>query len=366
MQPGEEKKLDVDITAREDVPTAGVELNVILEEGNGLDSAPAILAFNTGKLIPPKLEVVRLELEDLDGKRILGRGKQTKVNLIIQNAGAGEARDVEARMEISSDDIKFYSDSIVKLGTINPGESTKAAFDIVVSNRYSGDKTLPVKFTVKESTDRFTIKPEIALMLREEAPDIMVVRVKPQEALKSTGDKYDDINIIPILDNPQVVFGQDDVAVIIGIEKYQNIPKSEFSYNDAKLMKGYLKALGFPERNIEFITDEKATRSGIEKTVENWLSNRAKKSSRVFIYYSGHGSPEPTTGKASLVPYDGDPNYLSVTGYPISRLYDKLGQLQVKEVVIVLDACFSGAGGRSVIAKGTRPIVITTEGPILH
>ena len=32
----------------------------------------------------------------------------------------------------------------------------------------------------------------------------------------------------------------------------------------------------------------------------------------------------------------------------------------------MLDACFLGAGGRSVLAKGTRPIVIVVEGPILH
>lgn len=91
-----------------------------------------------------------------------------------------------------------------------------------------------------------------------------------------------------------------------------------------------------------------------------------KTDSRVFIYYSGHGAPDPATGEASLVPYDGDPNYLSVTGYPINRLYDKLGKLQAKEVVIVLDACFSGAGGRSVLAKGTRPLVMVAEGAIMH
>jgi len=84
------------------------------------------------------------------------------------------------------------------------------------------------------------------------------------------------------------------------------------------------------------------------------------------VYYSGHGAPDPATGEANLVPYDGDPNYLSVTGYPINRLYDKLGKLQVKEVIIVLDACFSGSGGRSVFAKGTRPLVIVAEGAILH
>lgn len=159
---------------------------------------------------------------------------------------------------------------------------------------------------------------------------------------------------------------KDDFAVVMGVERYQSLPNADYSKSDAGLVKDYLKALGFQERNIEFLTDERATKSGIEKSIEAWLPNRVKKDSRVFIYYSGHGSPDPASGEANLVPYDGDPNYLSVTGYPINRLYDKLGKLQVKEVIIVLDACFSGAGGRSVLAKGTRPIVMVAEGAILH
>jgi len=30
-----------------------------------------------------------------------------------------------------------------------------------------------------------------------------------------------------------------------------------------------------------------------------------------------------------------------------------------------MDSCFSGAGGRSVIARGTRPMLITVEDPLL-
>jgi Uncharacterized protein containing caspase domain len=58
------------------------------------------------------------------------------------------------------------------------------------------------------------------------------------------------------------------------------------------------------------------------------------------------------------VPYDGDPNYLPVTGYSLKRLYENLGKLEAKEVIVVLDSCFSGAGGRSVLAKGARPLVM--------
>jgi len=92
------------------------------------------------------------------------------------------------------------------------------------------------------------------------------------------------------IDNPsfnpsQIVMGENDLAVIIGIEGYQSLPKSDFSFDDAKLVKDYVKALGFRERNIEFITDERATKSGIEKTIEAWLPNRVKKDSRVIIQF---------------------------------------------------------------------------------
>ena len=103
----------------------------------------------------------------------------------------------------------------------------------------------------------------------------------------------------------------------------------------------------------------------LRKTLEAWLKNKAKADSKVFVYYSGHGAPDPSTGEAYLVPYDGDPNYLSVTGYPLKRLYDNLGKLQVAEITVVLDSCFSGAGGRSVLAQGARPLVMMTTSTVL-
>jgi uncharacterized caspase-like protein len=159
--------------------------------------------------------------------------------------------------------------------------------------------------------------------------------------------------------------GEQDVAVVIGVEKYQDLPASDFSARDAKLVKDYLTSLGVRERNIELLLNERATQSSIRKSLESWLPNRVKKDSRVFVYYSGHGAPEPASGEAYLVPHDGDANYLSTTGYPLKMLYEKLGALPVAEIVVVLDACFSGAGGRSVLAKGARPLVVVAEGPRL-
>jgi hypothetical protein len=171
-----------------------------------------------------------------------------------------------------------------------------------------------------------------------------------------------DIDEIPaIMSEPR----KNAYAVVIGIENYRSLPKSDYSRSDATLVKAYLKALGFQERNIEFLTDEKATRTDIEKSLEAWLPNRAKKDSTVLVYFSGHGAPEPAKGEAYLVPYDGDPNYLPVTGYPLKRLYTSLGKLEAREIIVVLDSCFSGSGCRSVLAKGARPLVMMAPTGIL-
>jgi len=170
-----------------------------------------------------------------------------------------------------------------------------------------------------------------------------------------------DVDELPAMSEPR----KNAYAVVIGIENYRSLPKSDYSRSDATLVKAYLKALGFQERNIEFLTDEKATRTDIEKSLEAWLPNRAKKDSTVLVYFSGHGAPEPAKGEAYLVPYDGDPNYLPVTGYPLKRLYASLGKLEAREIIVVLDSCFSGSGGRSVLAKGARPLVMMAPTGIL-
>lgn len=155
-------------------------------------------------------------------------------------------------------------------------------------------------------------------------------------------------------------------AVVFGIETYrEKLPKADFAAGDAKLMGEYLtKVLGYPEENVVVRLNEKAARSDIEKYFEEWLPNNVEPGGSVFIYYSGHGAPNPKTGDAYLVPYDGDPTFVGTTAYPLKRLYAALDKLPAKDIVVVLDSCFSGGGGRSVLAKGARPMGIALEGAL--
>lgn len=172
--------------------------------------------------------------------------------------------------------------------------------------------------------------------------------VRPREALK------------PSYSKPE---RPDDVAIVVGVSKYADLPEALYAEEDAEAVKAHLLALGVPRRNLIHLAGPRATLTGLKKYVETWLPNNVRPGSRVYFYFSGHGAPDPRTGSSYLVPSDGDPNYLSETAYPVRDLYAKLSASGAKEAVVMLDACFSGAGGRSVLAKGARPLVVRREEP---
>jgi hypothetical protein len=156
-------------------------------------------------------------------------------------------------------------------------------------------------------------------------------------------------------------------AVVVGIETYRNkLPNADYAAHDARVIGDYLTmVMGYEEENVAVLLNERAAKTDIEKYVEHWLPKRVEPGASVFIYYSGHGAPNPKTGDAYLVPYDGDPTFVDATSYPLKRLYEQVSKLQAKEVVVMLDSCFSGAGGRSVIGKGMRPMMLSVENPVL-
>lgn len=151
----------------------------------------------------------------------------------------------------------------------------------------------------------------------------------------------------------------DAFAVVIGVEKYRQagVPAVDYASRDAKTMAAYLGMMGFDAKNVSLLTDAQAGKVDFDKHFGKWLKNRVGPESRVFVYYAGHGAPNPTTGAGYLMPYEADPSYLEETAYPVSQLYAELAKLPTKDVTVVLDACFSGQGERSLIAKGTRPLV---------
>ena len=165
----------------------------------------------------------------------------------------------------------------------------------------------------------------------------------------------------------------DAVAVVIGNTTYRktSVPAVEFASQDARVMKEYLmKMFGYREGNIIF--EENATQADFNSifgTKENYkgkLYNYVKPGrSDVFVYYSGHGAPDPESKQGYFVPVDCDPAMVALNGYSLKTFYDNLSKVRYKSLTVAIDACFSGSSERGMIMKNISPVFIEVEDPVL-
>lgn len=162
----------------------------------------------------------------------------------------------------------------------------------------------------------------------------------------------------------------DDIAVIIGNRNYKRAPEVSYAINDARSVRTYVeKALGFRPGNI--ILQEDATLSDLKVLFgdvgnpSGRLADMVKPGrSEVWVFYSGHGAPDPSARKAYLMPTDADANRLALTGLSVDMLYQNLSKIGAKHVTVVIDACFSGAsGGGQMLITAASPIGIQVNDP---
>jgi Caspase domain len=147
-------------------------------------------------------------------------------------------------------------------------------------------------------------------------------------------------------------------ALVIGIEKYRDVKASALgAASDAKLFAQIAKkTMGIPDENIRIAVGDRATKGDIEKHVD-WLVANVPNGGRIYLFFSGHGAPDGAEGTPFLLPYDGDPAALDRTAIPLQQILDRLEQSKAENAIAMVDTCFSGAGGRSVLPEGARPLV---------
>ncbi len=150
-------------------------------------------------------------------------------------------------------------------------------------------------------------------------------------------------------------------AVIVGIDRYRDLPAATGARADAEHMASLLRmTFGIPDANIRVAVDDRATRSDVLQAL-SWLAKNVPSGGRAYFFYSGHGSPDVGTGSPLLVPYDANPQAIAETAVPLESIYKQLSSTKAKDAIALVDACFSGAGGRSVLPEGARPLVLLKE-----
>jgi hypothetical protein len=150
-------------------------------------------------------------------------------------------------------------------------------------------------------------------------------------------------------------------ALIIGIERYRDVSAATGARGDAERFAEMARTtLGVPDDNVRLLLDDRASKTDIAKQIR-WLQSNVPAGGRIYVYFSGHGAPDPTNGTSYIVPYDGDPQYLGESAIKMTQVLGDLEKTKAKDVIAFADSCFSGAGGRSVLAPGTRPLVRVEE-----
>lgn len=150
-------------------------------------------------------------------------------------------------------------------------------------------------------------------------------------------------------------------VVIIANEDYQRVSDVTFAANDGKLFAEYCtKALGLPQNHVMLYTDA---------TLGNMLGavNRMKEigeaysgKANIIFYYAGHGIPDETSKDAYLLPVDGDGSSVR-TCYKQSELFAELASIKANSVVVLMDACFSGAQRGDGMLMAARGVAIKAK-----
>ena len=157
---------------------------------------------------------------------------------------------------------------------------------------------------------------------------------------------------------------KDKVALIIGIEKYEQTPAASYANLDAKFFYEYArKGFGVPKKNIKILIDEDANLISSLGTLKKWLPGKIKsQQTELIIFFAGHGLASNDGKKLYLLPQDSDPDLLDRTALSRNELFETILKLDPKNVVMFFDTCFSGISrDEKTLLASARPIRILAD-----
>lgn len=162
----------------------------------------------------------------------------------------------------------------------------------------------------------------------------------------SPGTSDIDYNI-PVSNNSK----DNTFCIIIANETYKqkDTPNVKYAAQDGKTFQDYcLRTLGLPRDNVRTASNASFLQM---KSLLGWFSQIADvygKDANFIVYYAGHGVPDEK-GNCKLIPSDVSINDVG-NGFSLKELYSSLGKLTTNNVLVLIDACFSGNDREDVAA----------------
>ena len=344
------------------VETAKESIKLFVDAGD-YSPEPITISLYTQAPIPPAFSVsvkvdddkTGLSLGDGDGK--IEPRETIELHVKIRNTGKGNANGVAVEVLPRDERIKIVK-SRDELGNLPSGAEVEGVVAFFIPSGYPEDK-VPVEIKITENTGLWTVAKALEFDVGKVSS--RKYEIKPESVITEGSEFTTTITVEkeerelpehPIFQNPN------RIALVIGVGDYKKLPKLPCSINDARLMKEIVKKLmGVKDENLKYLENPSLAemRTGIR-----WLVTKAmaRKHPEVIVYYSGHGTTDDT-GEPYWLPVDADNdvNYLCETGMKVDEIYNKLAQITNAEIVVIVDACFSGKG-KSVALKGAKPLFV--------
>lgn len=357
-----------------------VRYRINVHEPDGFDTK-AVLQFSTEEYRKAKLHINGVDIVDAGrGTRASGGNPDGKIqcdeianiNVQLQNVGIGVAKNVRYTVVSGDKNLILYTDTgrtekiSGSLSDLMSAQTSQVRFRLGVNSNYvNKGQYLPVYVTVTEDFGFGDIVSEIIpIPFNASAAEPEVVVVNPERERKKIGPRIilpdDDKRRNSVRDISVASIGQpiysNAVAIIIGTEKYQDssIPMAPYASRDAELMAEYFRtSLGI--QTVHLLTDEKVTAMELNTMFDSQRGRLSRiiqpGQTDVFVYYSGHGVPQPDGSDVMLIPYDVEKAWINDYGFSLNKMYDNLASLDAKSVTVILDACFSGGSRPSELYK---------------
>lgn len=165
-----------------------------------------------------------------------------------------------------------------------------------------------------------------------------------------------DVNIPSVADTNDNTF-----ALIIANEAYQNVAPVPNALNDGQIFADYCaKTLGLPKANIHLVCNATYTNIKRELNLMQQIAEAYQGKAKFIIYYAGHGLPDEASKDAYLMPIDGYGADLS-TCFSLNHFYASLGSMPSAQVVVLMDACFSGSLRGEGMLASARGVAIKAK-----
>jgi len=144
-----------------------------------------------------------------------------------------------------------------------------------------------------------------------------------------------------------------NLAISIGINKYDFLTPLKYAKRDAELMQEFLRDRAGFDR-VFFFSDDSHDIGGKSSRPSFVNLNRVLRTmfekpfmgdgDNFWFFFSGHGIPH--NGYDYLMPCDGDPGDVENTAIPINLVTERLRRCGADNVILILDAC-RGQGSKS-------------------